>query len=48
MNKPVITLDGLDHQYTPEEYLLSIEAHMIFTMGEQALDPVVYNQWLNK
>ena len=45
MNKSVKPFDGLDHQYTPEEYLQQIDAHIIFTMGEQPIDPVAYNQW---
>ena len=45
MNKTVKPFDGLDHQYTPEEYLQQIDAHIIFTMGEQPIDPVAYNQW---
>ena len=40
MNKSAKTFDGLGHQYTPEELSHQIEAHMIFTMGEQPLDPV--------
>ena len=44
-NKSVKTFDGFDHQYTPQEYLLQIDAHTIFTMGEQPLIPVAYNQW---
>ena len=40
MNKSVKTFDYLDHQYTPEEYLYQIDAHMIFTVREQPLDPV--------
>ena len=45
MNKSVKPFDGLDHQYTPEEYLQQIDAHIIFTMGEQPTDPVAFNQW---
>ena len=45
MNKSVKPFDGLDHQYTPEEYLQQIDAHIFFTMGEQPIDPVAYNQW---
>ena len=45
MNKSVKPFDGLDHQYTPEEHLQQIDAHIIFTMGEQPTDPVAFNQW---
>ena len=34
MNKSVKTFVGLDHQYTPEEYLHQTDAHTILTMGE--------------
>ena len=44
-NKSLKTFDGLDNQYTPKEYLLQIDSHAIFTMGEQSLNPVAYNQW---
>ena len=44
INKSFKTFDGLDHQYTPEEYLHQIDAHLIYTTGEQPLDPVSYNQ----
>ena len=44
MIKTVKPFDGLDHQYTPEEYLQQIDAHIIFTMGEQPIDPVAYNR----
>ena len=44
MNKTVKTFDGLDHQYTPGEYLHQIDAHIIFTLGEKPLDPSAYNQ----
>ena len=45
MNKSVKTFDGLDHQSTPEEVLHQVDAHIIFAMGEELLDPVDYNQW---
>ena len=44
MNKSVKVFDGLDHHYTHEEYLHQIDPHMIFTVGEQPLDPIGYNQ----
>ena len=45
MNKPMKIFDGLDYQYTPEENLRHFGAHKIFTLREQPLDRVVYNQW---
>ena len=45
MNKSVKTFDGLDHQYTPEEFLHQIDAHMIFNMREQPLEPIDDIQW---
>ena len=45
MNKSLQLFDGLDHQYTPEDFLLEIDAHMVFNMWEQPPDPVAYNQW---
>ena len=45
MNRTVKTFDELDHQYTPEEYIGQNDAHMIFSMGEQFIDQVAYNQW---
>ena len=44
MNKSVNTFDGINHQNTPEEHLHQIDAHIIFTMGEQPLSPAAYNQ----
>ena len=45
MNKSVKTFDGFDHQNTPKEYWHQIDAHIIFPLGEQTLDPVLYNEW---
>ena len=39
-HKTVKTFDGLNHQYAPEEYPYQVDAHMMFTMGEQPFDPV--------
>ena len=47
MNKSVKTFDEVDHQNTPEEHLQS-DAHMIFTVWEQPLDPVAYKHWHKK
>ena len=43
MKKSAKNFDELDHQYKPEEDLHQTAAHMIFTRGEQLLDPVVYD-----
>ena len=48
LNISVKTFDGLDHQYTTEDYLHQIDAQTIFTMEEQPLDLVAYNQWNNR
>ena len=44
MNQFVKISDRLDCQYPPEEYLHQIDAHMIFTIGEQPLDPTAFIQ----
>ena len=44
MNKSVKTFDELNHQYTLEDNLHQSDAHMIFTMGEQPPDLVVFKQ----
>ena len=43
-NKSVRTFYGLNHLYTPEEFLQKSDAHLIFAMGEQFVDPARYNQ----
>ena len=45
MNKSVTLFDGLDHQNTPDKELHQIDAHVIFTMGEQPLDPAAFKEW---
>ena len=45
MKKLVKTFDRFDLQYTPEDFLNQIDAHMILKKGEQFLDPVAYSQW---
>ena len=40
--------DGINHQYTREQYLCQIDAYMFFTEEGQRLDPVVNNQWHKK
>ena len=38
--------DGLDHSYTPEEYLQQTEALLIFSIGEESQkNPVKYRSW---
>ena len=39
--------DELDHQYTSEEYLRQIDAHMIFTIREQPPNPAAWIHWHN-
>ena len=45
MNKLRRIFDVPDHQYSHEEYLHQVDAHMIFTMREQPVDLVACNQW---
>ena len=35
ISEPIKPFDGLDHNYTPEEYLQHIEAHVTFSLGLQ-------------
>ena len=35
ISEPIKQFDGLDHKYTPEEYLQHIEARVIFSLGQQ-------------
>ena len=40
--------DGLDHSYTPEEYLQQVEAQITFAIGEEPQKtPVKYRSWHN-
>ena len=48
MNRSVKTFGGLDHHYTPEEYVHQIDAHVIFTVREQPLDLVAYKHGHNQ
>ena len=45
MNKSVKTFDRLDCQYTTENFLNQTGVDLKFTMGEQPLGPLAYNQW---
>ena len=42
-NKP---FDGLDHNYTPEEYLQHIEARVTFSLGLQPTTVQEYKVWI--
>ena len=42
------TFDGLEHHHTSGGNLHQIEAHLIFTWGEEPLDTVAFNQWHKK
>ena len=49
----VITQDnphhGLDHSYTPEEYIQQVEARLTFAIGEEPQNtPVKYRSWRNR
>ena len=47
--KPMKPFDGLDHSYTPEEYLQQIEARLTFAIGEEPLNnPIKYRSWHNR
>ena len=40
---------GLDHSYTPEEYLQQVEARLTFAIGEASQNnPVKYRSWHNR
>ena len=41
--------DGLDHSYTPEEYLQQVEARLTFAIGEEPQNkPIKYSSWHNR
>ena len=47
--EPMKPFDGLDHSYTPEEYLQQVEARLTFTIGEEPLNnPIQYRSWHNR
>ena len=47
--EPMKPLDGLDHSYTPEEYLQQVEARLTFAIGEEPQNsPVKYRSWHNR
>ena len=44
--EPMKPFDGLDHSYTPEEYLQQVEARLTFAIGEQPQNnPIKYKSW---
>ena len=41
--------DGLDHSYTPEEYLQQVEARLTFAIGEEPQNnPIKHKSWHNR
>ena len=41
--------DGLDHSYTPEEYLQQVEARLTFAISEEPQNnPIKYGSWHNR
>ena len=45
ISEPIKPFDGLDHQYTPEQYLQNIDARVTFSLGLQPLNPFEYKYW---
>ena len=45
LSEPIKTFDGLDHNYTPEEYLRHIEARVTFSLGLQPTSEHEYKFW---
>ena len=45
ISEPIKPFDGLDHQYTPEEYLQNIDARVTFSLGLQPSNPFEYKYW---
>ena len=47
--EPIKPFDGLDHSYTPEEYLQQVEARLTFAIGEEPQNnPMKYKYWHNR
>ena len=47
--EPMKPFDGLDHSYTPEEYIQQVEARLTFVIGEEPLNnPIKYKSWHNR
>ena len=45
ISEPIKPFDGLDHNYTPEEYLQHIEARVTFSLGLQPTSQHEYKFW---
>ena len=45
ISEPIKSFDGLDHNYTPEEYLQHIEARVTFSLGLQPPTAHEYKFW---
>ena len=45
ISEPIKPFDGLDHNYTPEEYLQQIEARVTFSLGLQPTSEHEYKLW---
>ena len=45
ISEPIKSFDGLDHNYTPEEYLQHIEARVTFSLGLQPTSEHEYKFW---
>ena len=45
LSEPIKPFDGLDHTYTPEEYLQHIEARVTFSLGSQPTTAHEYKFW---
>ena len=44
--EPMKPFDGLDHSYTPEEYLQQVEARLAFAIGDEPQNnPIKYKSW---
>ena len=47
--EPMKPFDGLDHSYTPKQYLQQVEARVTFAIGEEPQNnPVKYRSWHNR
>ena len=47
--EPMKPFDGLDHSYTPEEYLQQVEARLTFAIGEEPQNnPIKNKSWHNR
>ena len=47
--KPMKPFDGLDHSYTPKEYLQQVEARLTFDIVEEPQNnPIKYKSWHNR